>query len=181
MGLGQTLLTIMSLMMMGSLILSFNTMTFNTGLAKDLAEYRIAAASEAISILERAEGLAFDEYSYTRDLTSLDSLSTRLGRDSGEDSTNQLTFDDVDDYYGFRDTIQVNGIPYKVETTVEYDTLNRVAGTIDKCPPGTRSWFKKITVYVTGPHLLNFSKQDEKGPIPDTVKLERLVGFWSFQ
>src|SRR3990172_5739399 len=135
MGLGQTLLTILSLVIMGRIILSMNTTTLDTGMMKDLAEYRIVASSYGVSRLENIESQRFDERSEDelKD-TSVVSFSSRFG--PGKDSViergldRRWPFDDVDDYHGFDTTLVINGVEYKDSTVVTYDSLNYVTGRI---------------------------------------------------
>ena len=61
MGLGQMLLTILAIAMLGTLMLTVNTNTMDSGEAIEQSEYRIMATSLGISMLERANGLSFDE------------------------------------------------------------------------------------------------------------------------
>lgn len=193
MGLGQTLLTIMALMLMGRLILSTNTLVLDTGMMKDLAAYRIAATSFGISRLEKIEGNRFDESSTDSvEVYTISELSTYANfgpaRDAGESATNEDTFDDVDDWSTFvhRDTI--NYIPYKDSVTVEYDSLFYSAGPpivarVDRTT--NRTFIKRIIVRVTSPYLIDYSTlididgdgiQDD--PKPDTLRFERIVGYW---
>jgi hypothetical protein len=60
MGLGQTMLTIMALVLLGRIVLSINTTTLDVGFTKDMAEYRITATSLGTSMLEQTSALAFD-------------------------------------------------------------------------------------------------------------------------
>jgi hypothetical protein len=186
MGLGQTLLTIMALMLMGRLILNTNTLTLDTGMMKDLAEYRIGGTSFGISRLEKIEGKRFDESSTdsievytTAELTTYANFGP--GKDPGESTTNEYTWDDVDDYNGVvhRDTI--NGIPFQDSVIVEYDSLYYSAG-----PPvvaevrktTNRTFNKRIIVCVTSPYLIDYSQMVSNRPKPDTLRFERIVGYW---
>lgn len=193
MGLGQTLLTIMALMLMGRLILSTNTLTLDTGMMKDLAEYRIAGTSFGISRLEKIESKRFDESStdslevYTpNELTTYANFGP--GVESGEIATDETTFDDVDDFHEVVNRDTINGIPYQDSVSVEYDTLYYAAGPpiiarIDRSP--NRSFTKRIIVRVTGPYLIDYTSlidSDGDGevddPKPDTLRFERIIGYW---
>jgi len=192
MGLGQTLLTIMALMLMGRLILSTNTLTLDTGMMKDLAEYRIAATSFGVSRLEKIESKRFDESSTdtievytTAELTPYGSFGP--GNESGE-SADESTFDDVDDFHSVVHIDTINGIPYQDSVVVEYDTLFYSAGPpeimrIDRTT--NRSFNKRIAVFVTGPYLIDYTTLidadgdgEEDDPKPDTLRFERIVGYW---
>ena len=177
MGLGQTLLTIMALMLMGRLVLNINGTTLEAGYAKDMAEYRITATSLGTSLLESANSLAFDEAtvdtflldSEINSLTDTDSL----GSDVGE--TDYPLFDDVDDYNGFAkfDTIPNSAI-FKTEGRVSYLQVsgNNLYTTTDK------KFNKLIIVYVTSEFLVNYSVDPPK---PDTLVFKSIYSYWYFR
>ena len=117
MGLGQTLLTIMSLVLMGRLVLNINGTTLDAGLAKDMAEYRITATSLGTSLLESANSLKFDEATVDTFLlaTQISSLTSKdsLGPDFGE--LNYIDFDDVDDFNNYDTTEAIsNSATFKI-------------------------------------------------------------------
>ncbi|HAP35741.1 MAG TPA: hypothetical protein DCQ28_07280 [Bacteroidetes bacterium] len=180
MGLGQTLLTIMALMLMGRLILMVNRTTLETGSTKDMAEYAITATSLGTSILEYANDLAFDEATVDTFLTSTQSASltaaASFGPDAGE--TNFRIFDDIDDYHGYSkiDTIPTSAI-FFTRVTVQY--LNVV-------PPSTvtvttvKKFNKLISVFVTSPSMVDYSF-DPGNPRPDTLKFQSVFSYWYFR
>lgn len=177
MGLGQTLLTIMALMLMGRLILSVNTTTLDAGFTKDMAEYRITATSLGTSLLEYANGLAFDEATVDTFLlpTQISSLTSaaNFGPDAGE--TGITTFDDIDDYHNFVriDTIPNSGI-FKSWGEVNYLDIsgNTLSVTTSK------RFTKQITVYVTSDFLIDYSVDP---PQADTLKFKTLFSYWYFR
>jgi hypothetical protein len=178
MGLGQTLLTIMALMLMGRLILNVNRTTLESGSVKDVAEYRIAATSLGTSMLEFANDLAFDEATVDTFLTNaqISSLTAAasFGPDAGESSYS--TFDDIDDYHGYVkvDTIPNSAIFY---TSCRVEFLNVV-------PPSTvavttsKKWNKQITIYVSSPYMVDYQLEPPK---PDTLKFVSVFSYWYFR
>lgn len=177
MGLGQTLLTIMALMLMGRLILSTNTTTLDAGFTKDMAEYRITATSLGTSLLEYANGLAFDEatvdtFLLASQISSL-TASTSFGPETGE--SGPTTFDDIDDYHNFVriDTITNSGI-FKTTAKVQYiDISGNVISTTT-----SKKFNKQITVYVTSDYLVDYSVSPPK---PDTLKFQSIFSYWYFR
>ncbi len=180
MGLGQTLLTIMALMLMGRLILTVNRTTLETGSSKDVSEYRITATSLGTSILEFANDLSFDEATVDTFLTSSEvsslTAAASFGAETGE--TVYTLFDDIDDYHGYVriDTIPNSAIFYTT-ATVEYLSVT---------PPSTvvtttsKTFNKLITVYVTSPSMVDYA-YDPVNPRPDTIKFQSVFSYWYFR
>ena len=185
MGLGQTLLTIMALMLMGRLILTVNRTTLEAGSSKDIAEYRIAATSLGTSLLENAKDLAFDEATVDTFLTTTQSSSltaaASFGPDAGESS--YTSFDDIDDYNGYVkiDTIPNSAIFY---TTARVEYLN-VSPPSTVTVTTTKSWNKQITIYVTSPYMVDWTLMDNTTtpptPRPDTLKFVSVYSYWYFR
>ncbi|MFA6469216.1 MAG: hypothetical protein WCW35_09970 [Bacteroidota bacterium] len=182
MGLGQTLLTIMALMLMGRLILTVNRTTLETGSTKDVAEYRITATSLGVSLLESAHDLAFDEATVDTFLTYSQSsaltAAASFGKDLGE--TDMSTFDDIDDVHGY---IRIDTIPnsaiFMSTATVQYLSVT---------PPTTitttttRTFNKLITVYVTSPYMVDYATVDStETPVQDTLKFQSVFSYWYFR
>lgn len=177
MGLGQTLLTIMALMMMGRLILMVNTTTLDVGFTKDMAEYRITATSLGTSFLESANSLSFDEATVDTFLlaTQISSLTAfaSFGPETGE--TNYLLYDDIDDYHNYSriDTL-VNSAIFKTRGKVQYLSISGNTLT----PTTTKSFNKLVTVFVTSDYLVDYSVNP---PRPDTLKFESVFSYWYFR
>jgi hypothetical protein len=178
MGLGQTLLTIMALMLMGRLILTVNRTVLETGSTKDVAEYRITATSLGTSLLEYTHDLAFDEATVDTFLTSSQSSSltaaASFGAETGE--TSYTLFDDLDDYHNYTkiDTIPNSAIFY---TSVEVQYLS-VTPPSTIATTTTKSFSKIITVKVTSPYMMDYSLNT---PLQDTLKFQSIFSYWYFR
>jgi hypothetical protein len=177
MGLGQTLLTIMALMMMGRMILMVNTTTLDAGFTKDMSEYRITATSLGTSLLEYANSLAFDEatvdtFLLVSEISSL-SASASFGPDAGE--TDYSLFDDIDDYHNYSrvDTLENSAI-FKTRGYVQY--LDHTGNTLFTTT--TKNFNKLVTVYVTSDYLVDYSVDP---PRPDTLKFQSVFSYWYFR
>ncbi len=177
MGLGQTLLTIMALVLMGRLVLNVNSSTLDAGFTKDMAEYRITATSLGTSLLESANSLAFDEatvdtFLLESQISSLTDTSS-FGPDSGE--VNNTLFDDVDDYNGYVkiDTVQNSAI-FKVQAKVNY--LDVSGSTLSVT--AAKRFNKLISVYVTSDYLVDYSVDP---PRPDTLVFKSIFSYWYFR
>jgi hypothetical protein len=177
MGLGQTLLTIMAMVLMGRLIIGTNAAVVNTGSIKDMAEYRITATSLGTSAIESASSLAFDQASVdtfiTVDRINELTQADHLGPEAGE--TTQTTFNDVDDYNNFSriDTIPNSAI-FKTAVFVSYVTIsgNTITTTTSK------TFNKQITVYVTSDYLLDYTMVPPK---KDTLTFKTVFSYWYFR
>ena len=181
MGLGQTLLTILSLMLMGRLILTINSTSFDTGFVKDMAEYSISATSLGTSMLEKAEAMAFDNKTANggtiqnpTNLTAPGDLKAETA--DGEVATDESTFDDVDDYNGFTRNDTVGGATFTTFVAVEYDSVNAITKQVVKS--STQTFSKKITVKVTSPYLVNYAKDP---PVQDTLRFEKMHSYWYYR
>lgn len=178
MGLGQTLLTIMALMLMGRLILTVNRTVLEVGSTKDVAEYRITATSLGTSMLEYAHDLAFDEatvdtFLTTSQVSSLTAPSS-FGAETGESS--YLLFDDIDDYHNF---VRVDTIPNSAIffTTARIDYIS-VTPPTSYTITTTKTFNKMITVYVTSPYMMDYSLDV---PVQDTLKFQSIFSYWYFR
>jgi hypothetical protein len=178
MGLGQTMLTIMALMLLGRLILTVNRTVLETGSTKDVAEYRITATSLGTSLMENAHDLAFDEATVDTFLTSSQSSSltaaASFGAEAGE--TGYTLFDDIDDYHNY---VRVDTVPnsaiFFTSAKIEYIAVT---------PPTsftvttTRTFNKMITVYVTSPYMMEYSLDIPK---QDTLIFQSIFSYWYFR
>ena len=175
MGLGQTLLTIMGLILMGRLILSINRTTLDTGFTKDMSEYRITGTSLGTSMLEKASNLAFDEQSVDAEILAVSSFTANasLGKDAGE--TTEATFDDIDDYnnYVSIDTLSTSAT-FKSRVTVQYISVASNVITVS----ATQQYMKMLTVDVTSDYLVDYSVEP---PRPDTLRFKEIFSYWYFR
>lgn len=166
MGTGQTLLTIGAIVLLGGVILTVNRNIGDTGTILLHSNIGLEEVSLATSIMEEAQGLAFDEITDTSAVTSTSQLTpvNALGQENG-DSTD---LDDFDDFNGLNnkgrfevDTLGT-GV-YYVYTRVYYaSTSNLMANST------TPTWSKRLDVWVW-----NSSGSD-------TVKMNTIFSYWPF-
>ena len=156
------LLTAGAVVLMGMTVLAVNNTFTNHGVTLQQTEIGIYKVSLGMSILEEAMGKAFDEMSIDTDLGATGSLTSTLGKESGESYPD---FDDFDDYNNFQTKLGIYGVDsIAIRSDVTYvDPLNPDGSTT------TRTWHKKITVLVWG------SVQ------PDTLTFKTLFSYWSFR
>ncbi len=163
MGTGQTLLTIMAMLMLSRLILSVNTNTAQNGASIEMAAYRITGSSLGFSIIEEASGLAFDQASVASNITSTSQLSTTLGPESGEVYPN---YNDFDDFNGLVkiDTV-ANSAVFKTTVVVQYVTVSGSNIVVSSTP----TYSKQITVKVSSPSM------------SDTLIFQDVMSYWYFR
>lgn len=175
MGLGQTMLTIMALMLMGRIILSINTTTLDSGFTKDMAEYRITATSLGTSMLEETSALSFDEATTDSTIyaTSMLTTASNLGPDAGETTVND--YDDIDDYRNYiRIDTLTNSAVYKTRVLVNYVTISGS----DIVTTTTKGFSKEVVVEVMSDFLVDYSKTP---PRPDTLRFKQIYSYWNFR
>ncbi|MGB2957499.1 MAG: hypothetical protein WBD30_01280 [Bacteroidota bacterium] len=186
MNLGQMMLVIAALSILGILVLNANRTVLETNDTQNLSEFGINAVSLATSVVEEAMGKMYDEAiadSNTGELTDPKQLTAvaGLGPDGAEvyrDGVNDFNdFDDFDGLFlvyknpidsivtvGADKEVSVPGIRarYFVRTKVEYVAHSTPDVAVAAC-----TWHKKITVTVTSPS------------ITDTLVYPALMSYWN--
>ncbi len=160
------LLTIGAIVILGGVILNVNRNIDDTGAILLHSNIGIEEVSLASSIMEEAQGLAFDEVSDTSTVSSTDQLTpvNALGQENG-DSTD---LNDFDDFNGLsnRGRLEVDTLStgiYYVYTRVHYVDSNDVMSNAI-----SRTWHKRLDVWVW-----NSSSAD-------TVKMQTVFSYWPF-
>ena len=69
MGLGQSMLSVIALALLGTIMLGVNRNTADNGSVIERTEYEIMATSIGISTIEKATGLAYDENTVNADVS----------------------------------------------------------------------------------------------------------------
>jgi hypothetical protein len=167
MGLGQTLLTILAMAMLGTLMLTVNTNTMDNGDSLEQSEYRIMASSLGISMLERASGLSFDQNTVSSDISSPSSLTATLGPESGE---MEATFNDFDDYNGFSKNVLGNAITFRSADFRLWSRVEYVAIVGDSVSTSlARTYHKRLQIWVGSPFMR------------DTLQFSTVYSYWYFR
>lgn len=176
---GQTMLTIIAMLLLSTIVLSLNRGNFTTSTTIDQNRINILAVSLATSIIEDATSLPFDEKTIGAAVTATTSLSGTLGIEGSESASNPQGFDDFDDYNCYasatkKDTILVPGSTAKV---IFHTFCNVIY--VSKDDPRIKSaaatWHKKISLRVFRPGMNN-----EKGQT-DTIKMSSVYSYWYFR
>lgn len=170
MGLGQMMLSILALAMFGRIMLAVNTNSADHNEAIKTSEYLIMGTSLGTSLLERAQGLSFDELTITADISTPASLSTTLGPEGAEGVAGENAFDDFDDYHNFSKTVQGDSIFFKtatfnVRSLIDYVDIS--GGAI--VTSGARTYHKRLRVIVSSPYM------------EDTLRFSTVYSYWYFR
>lgn len=163
MGTGQTLLTIMAMMMLSRLVLSVNTSSSMSGEAIQMAAYRITATSLGTSMIEEATGMAFDAKSDTVGISNPSNFSSTLGKETGE------VYPDFDDFDDFNNLTKVDSLKgsaiFTTKCKVEYVSITNNVITVSN----SQTYSKRITVNVYS------------NSMSDTLKFYSIYSYWFFR
>ncbi|MGE5314171.1 MAG: hypothetical protein ACM3Q4_05720 [Acidobacteriota bacterium] len=191
MGTGQTMMTILAMILMGRLIVMVNENNANMGEAVKMSEYRIMATSLATSYLEDAAGKEYDEKTLPPSDPPTITSATCTGRGSLGPEPGEVypNFDDFDDFNKLDrlDTLRdiagtkIN-VVFRVRGTVEYV---KVEGGAVISEPGMPTYTKQLTITVTSESMLtdNFSHAMKKeaaaaANVQDTLVFRTLYSYW---
>jgi hypothetical protein len=190
MGLGQMMLVIGGIVILGIVVLTANSSLIESTDVMNDSEFGITAVSLATSLVEEASGKMFDSViadSTSIQLTNPSQLSTTLGAETGEVYRSAThDYDDFDDFNNIflvfksdnpRDTIHTTGstwetiVPgirskYFVRARVTYVPYTNLDST-----SAVKTWHKKIVVTVTRPQ-----------PNPtraDTLVFPAVLSYWN--
>jgi hypothetical protein len=147
MGTGQMLLAGLATVLLGTTILSLNRSSIQHGSILQQTEVGVYGVSIATSIVEEAQGMAFDEKTVDDAVTNTSGLSSSLGPETGETTSPVSTsnFDDFDDFNGLDQDLNVQGVDrFRVRASVVY--IN--PATPNSAASG-RTWHKRLNVVVT--------------------------------
>jgi|YelNatPaOPRAMG01_1025707.scaffolds.fasta_scaffold01686_13 hypothetical protein len=169
---GQSLITILAMLLLSILILRVNNVYLNTGSALSYSKLEIIATSLASSRLDEICTKAYDENSVSAAINDSSKFTSpsKLGPESGEVYPD---FDDVDDYnkFSINDSVKLlSNNPAEVfrdSCIVQYVAISGGKDFVTNY----QTWNKKITVMVW----------DKNKSMPDTVTLSRIFSYWYFK
>ena len=136
----------------GMVLLSFVIITFQNATS---ANYDTTYENEAIitataigqSVLEKVQVKAFDENTVSTDVSSTSQLSTTMSAETGESS--EISFDDVDDYDAFADSIHMNRLgTFAILIDVYYISQSNPDQVLT-----SPTFSKRIDIQVSNPYL----------------------------
>jgi hypothetical protein len=164
MGTGQTILTIVAIVLLGTNVVSVNRTFTQHGVVLQQTEIGLFGVSLATSVLEEARSKAFDRYSligFPQNLTQLTPVDS-LGPEPGE---LRADWNDFDDYNTLRDTVRIPD----VDTFYRWATVCYVDTTDPNIVRNFRTWQKRLNVFIKGQNS------------NDTLQMSYLFSNWSFR
>ncbi len=170
---GQSILTIVAMLLLSILVLRVNNTFLSTGTVISSSKLGMTAISIADSRLAEIKNKAFDDFTAQGNIPDNNYRSELTRPNSLDPETDETypNFNDVDDYNGFHyaDTVQVaNGMRPEIfhdSCSVDYvasDDPNDVSH-------GVPTYNKRVTVFVSHPLM------------PDTIKISTVFSYWSFK
>ena len=199
MNLGQMMMVIGAIVMLGVLILSTNSTIYQTNDIMYSSEFGVTAISLSTSLVEEAMGKLFDKVVADSNAAALiDStlltLPGSLGPEAGESYRGYPTgsglrdFDDFDDFNNLKICyhsevpadadatpgylqVTVPGIRAKYYVTCTVTYVN--PPNLDAPYAVRQTWHKKITVTVTSPSATGITVK------PDTVTYPAIMSYWN--
>lgn len=170
---GQMMFVIGAMVLLGKLALSTNTFFADNEVVLLEAEAVTTATSIGQSVLEKINVRQFDN-NYPNGIDTLSSSlfvpAMSLGRDAGEPAGKDTTFNDIDDFDGFRDSVTTPRFgKFYVDCRVMY-----VAEVSPFDSSGVQTYLKKVNVTVTNSYLV-----DPANPLKLSVPLtvSRLIAY----
>jgi len=149
------MLVVGALALLGIMMLSANRMYISSGQTLLYSELGITAISLSTSIIQEAQGKAFDQVTDNGTVTALSSLTpvNKLGPETGESYPDSMN--DFDDFSGLNITQSfAKGGTFKISCQVVYvDTSN------PNITSSVITWHKKLTVTVTSPSMRDTIKE----------------------
>jgi len=162
---GQTMITLLAMMMLTLLSVRINSSILQTQISMQNSKFGLASISLATSVIENANKLSFDEVTLENAIVNTSPLTAinTLGKDAGENTPSQ--FDDFDDYNNYEyDERTLASAYYHISCRVCYvnPTTPNVAAT-------SQTFHKKLTVSVSSVSM------------QDTVRINTIFSYWYFR
>lgn len=167
---GHTMMSVGAMFLLSITILGINNKFLSTSTVLNNTKFGVLAVSLAASMIEEANGRNFDLAEVDDAITDLSQLTPpgSLGPANGETYPNFNDFDDYDEL------TKVDSI----RNSAVFTTYCRVWYVSDSNPAvivSTRTWHKRIDVFVTSPSMVNADNEQ------DTLKLSSVYSYWHFR
>jgi hypothetical protein len=167
---GQSLMTLIAMMLLTMVTTRVNTSVLNVTNTSQNSKYALAAISLAQSKIETASNQSYDEKTVGAVVNTTSALTAvaSLGKDTGEST--EASFDDFDDYnnFSYTDSTLTSAV-YKISCTVKY--VNPTSGTAlcGITAATSQTWSKCLTVTVTSDYMV------------DTIRMSVINSYWKFR
>jgi hypothetical protein len=175
---GQSLMTMLAMMLLSVMVLNFVRTSEAVSNSLDYDRFRLESQSVMTSHIEQLSQFYFDEASTdTTNRKALADMTSPLSL--GFEGNDNLDPDDIDDLNGIAvsDT-GISGVIYNVNYSVDYVTMtnNRIAHS------SSRQFHKRIQLAVsdsyTPPLIYHYNDEDEK--VRDTLRIAVVISYWFY-
>jgi hypothetical protein len=170
---GQSILTLLAMLLLSTLVLRVNSTLLNSGNTVTNAKLGLTAISLAQSRLEEIKSKAFDNKTVGTVVSSTSSLTSSSTKEP--DNGTYPNFNDVEDYNGFsyKDTVIINPHLSRDSTNwIIFNELDSVVYVSSSSPDqisSSQTWNKKIIVKI-------WQKQ-----MTDTIKVSTIFSYFVFR
>ena len=147
MGTGQMMLAALATVLLGATVLTLNRTSLQHGTVLQQTEVGVYGVSIATSVVEEAQGMAFDEKTTEDAVTNTSGLSSTLGPETGENTApaSSAQFDDFDDFNNLNMVLNVQGVDqFRIRSQVYY-----ISPATPNTASSSRTWHKRLDVQVT--------------------------------
>lgn len=150
------LTSIAAMILLSTVILNVNRNSLTTTVKMDETKYEILAVSLGTAIIEEAFSKSFDEETADNNLIdNLSDLSSTLGPEGGEHT--RLEFDDFDDFNNYSGN--TNSDPTFASANMYFRCkVHYVDPSVSLDSVSSKTWHKRITVYVSSPFIEDSTK-----------------------
>ncbi|MFH5831261.1 hypothetical protein ACG2F4_06205 [Halalkalibaculum sp. DA3122] len=160
-GYDEVIYTIVAMVVFSVILLSANSMILRNTQLQVEGELEQEVVAVAQNIIEESRSVAFDEMTVDGippiqtpdDFTGSSNFGTKRSDETGETLSDRRTFDDLDDFHGWKDTFTIEGVDYELSARVRYAD----PATFDSTT--TRTNFKRIYLKVENKFLKNSADQ----------------------
>jgi hypothetical protein len=182
MGTGQMLITIGAIMLLGTVILNTNRGINNSSQVLRETSFTLEDVSYATTIIQKAEGLYFDEKCST---DTLEVTNPAVGftpvTSLGYENNDPTDLDDIDDFngkpgvsngYGLDSANLATGL-YYAKTRVHYVALSNLDAFAS-----TPTFHKRLDVWVWNKD--EFDESTNEARKNDTLHMATIISYWAF-
>jgi len=177
---GQSVLTVIALMLVSVMILNFQRTANNITSELDNSRFRLEAASILTSHVEKLSQYYFDECSNDT-LTDKALSDFTLPSNLGFETNDSLVADDIDDFHNITlsDT-GLSGVVYRTKFQVDYITLNSTTKKLDKSS-SSRTYHKRFALTVTDANPVPLITRYQNGVlVRDTLRAQTVISYWFY-
>jgi len=162
---GQSLLSIVALLLLSLTVLRVNNGILTSDSVMMDSKFGVLATSLATSLIEKASKKAFDANTAEDAVSNLSQLTAPNGLGPSSSENPPDSCNDFDDFNGYTENItNLPSAEFDLSCEVKYVNPNNLDGVSN-----TATWHKRMTVTVTSPSSA------------DTIRLSTVYSYWYFR